>query len=234
MDQIISTKPLYLRDKDEYTKYIESDQFKVAYGEYARFFNKNEGYKSFARTVGHCAVHIENETADYYCSLYPKTEKKDLHLLLNLSKEYPSNFAYSIDVDCEEIGQPDVSITLKTLNENKIVRLIEHFNKKYSRYSLYTNNCSNLAFDILHNGAEGKETDFFYEIKKFGKDLMNAGGLLECAFHYFKEKDYRTYGRDINFAPMLSVTSVLHLCGYQTPYSIFSLVKYAQKKELGK
>ena len=141
--------------------------------------------------------------------------------------KYPSKFAYSQSIDEEEMEtKADYCITLENLNEQRITKKLEKLNKKYSKYSLATKNCSNLVIEILKIGSEKTEPSISQKLYDVYQNFMEIGDFV----NYLNKMNYvfKT-GESYNFSPMKVGGAIFKLCGGQTPFTVYNYTQFLKK-----
>lgn len=199
---------------------------------------RGSSLRTFARSVGHAAMHISNTDYDLYFSLYPDVQTKELDLLTSPAHAYPSKFSVDYEVDVEEIGgRCDQSIRIDNLDESAMCRALNHLNSKYTQYILTKKNCSSLVLDLLKIGSKDLSPSFF----KTSKDtILRIGGVLEVFTFFFeisspsdpKPGNNRPLHMFSDFKPMKATFALFELLGGSTPQAARNYAEFL-KQELG-
>ncbi|MBL7806582.1 MAG: hypothetical protein JNN28_02140 [Saprospiraceae bacterium] len=190
--------------------------------------------KTFARSVGHASIHIQNDDFDLYFSLYPDNRSKELALLSSPNSPFPSIFSVDYEVDCDEIGgHADLSVRLHNLDETTMCRKLNHFNNVYSEYILFKKNCSSLVLELLKIGSMNFSPDMFKNASDFVK---RVGGIAQVfAFFYELQNPSKLNMHGYffsNFQPLKAAFNLFEICGGVTPEAAYNYARFL-KEEIG-
>lgn len=192
-----------------------------------KMHNPTNPHYLLSRSVGHCAIHLQNIENDIYYSLYPAQHIKDIDLLRHPDKNFPASFSVDVEVDIDIMESRPKAFYFENLDENFITSKINAVNNLFQNYRLSDSNCATLALKLLNWGTHDKSPGLLYNAKSWFNDFST---LFE-AYSFIQNSDKLDPRRHYSFKPVKTAISILNIIGYNhNPYTVLNYCEFLKKE----
>jgi hypothetical protein len=194
---------------------------------FEKMHNPTKPHYLLSRSVGHCAVHLENSEFDVYFSLYPAQHIKDIDLLMKPDTKFSASFSVDIEVDIDIMESRPKAFYFANLDENLIASKINAVNNLFQYYKLSDSNCASLALKILHWGTHDKSPSLLHN----AKTLFNDFSTIFEAYSFMQNMEKFNKNSLYSFKPVKTAISILKVIGYDhNPYTVLNYCEFLKEE----